>query len=131
MAKNKPVIFVRSILDLGDYCDDEKASSLLPSLTDPSQDEPIAKLLARMMRGEVIGGNPVHYDDMTGVESVDDAFGRMPVYARSGFDLADVPGVIQAGVEAQAALDAAAKAAEQAKPAVPAEPKATEEPKPN
>lgn len=83
---SKNAVFVRSVLDLGDFNDDEK--NTLPSLTDPSQDEPISALVARMLRGELVSHATPQFDthgDMSPAE----VFERQSEVTKEGFDLAD------------------------------------------
>lgn len=115
----------RSIIDLGDYNDDETASSLLPSLTDPEQDEPISKLIERMMRGESVGFSNVSYDNLEGLSQAEQ-FEAVPPASRSGFDLADAPTILDAAVRL-----AADQAAPHAAPPTPPAPVVPPEPKPN
>lgn len=121
----KKIEFVaRSIIDLLDYNDDERASSLLPSMTDPEQDEPIAKLIERMMRGENVGYSNASYDNLDGLTQ-DEAFNAVPPMERRGFDYADAPVILD---------DAAKLAASMAQPdKLPAEPSPApvQEPPPN
>jgi len=94
---------IRTILHLQDYCDHEINNE--PSMTDPSQDETIEQLLARMMRGEQVGTVQPTYDYPNGVKPED---AILPVVERSGFDLADAPAIIAA---AEAASDSLVKPA--------------------
>lgn len=114
----------RSIIDLLEYNDDEKASSLLPSLTDPEQDEPITKLIERMMRGEAVGFANVSYDNFEGLTEAE-AFNAVPHASRSGFDLADTTVILD-----EAASLAASQATPAPEPAKPS-PVASPEPTPN
>jgi len=100
--KKKPAVFVRSIYNLGDFNDDEVNTER--SMTDPSQDEPIDKLIARMLRGEQVRTGATHFDS-DGLPP-----GQAPTLnptAASGFDLADVPVILDAAEQAAAALKAA------------------------
>lgn len=103
MSKKTEKIFVRSILDLGDYCDDEVKPSQEKSLTDPSQDEPIERLVARLLRGEAVASIIPTYDGEKG-EAPADLIAQQSVAEREGFDLSDVPPVIAAGKRAEKAL---------------------------
>jgi len=90
---------IRSILNLYGFSDDTVNDE--PSMTDPSQDESIEDLVARMMRGEQVGtANPV-YDYPNGVKPED---AILPVVEQSGFDLADAPAIISAAEAAGASL---------------------------
>lgn len=109
--------FFRTPFNLGDYNDDE--INLLPSETDPSQDEPIEKLVARMVRGEQIGGGrPITFDLENGKWKPDQGI-SVPIQERDGFDIADAAPIIEAGQAAQAELDAAKPAPTPAAPAAP------------
>lgn len=88
--KDKDTVFVRSVLDLGDFNDDERNTE--PSLTDPSQDEPIEALVARMMRGELVGHGGVQFDT-SGDETPAEVFSRQSIVTRDGFDLADAASI--------------------------------------
>lgn len=101
-TKRSVIGFVRSLANMGDYNDDEVNNE--PSLTDPSQDEPIEKLIARMLRGEQVRTGSVHFDT-DGLEPGQEP-SLNPVNA-SGFDLSDVPDILDAGEQAAAALKAA------------------------
>lgn len=87
---SKNAVFVRSQLDLGDFNDDEK--NTLPSLTDPSQDEPIEALVARMLRGEIVGRGEPQFDT-NGDMPNEEVFARQSLMAKQGFDLADAAGI--------------------------------------
>lgn len=87
--------FVRSIYDLGDYNDDEVNNE--PSMTDPSQDEPIDKIVARLLRGEQVNGSSVAYDtEISNADGVRNAFDGVPHHERDGFDIADAPVILDA-----------------------------------
>lgn len=122
MAKNiKP--FVRHIYDLGDFNDDEVNNE--PSLTDPEQDEPIARLLDKMLKGQAVNGSNVVFDDIDG-KSDDEALAGLDPTEVKGFDLADAPEILEAAKAAQAELDKPAPV-----PAPkPAEPEVTPAPPP-
>lgn len=113
--KNEYKPFVRSIYNLGDYNDDEVNDQ--PSMTDPSQDEPIEKLVARLLRGEQVPGFEVRYD----TDDNSNPGLSVPFQHRDGFDIADAASILDA---AKAALDAAAKPAPAPEP-VPASPAPT------
>lgn len=98
MAKIK----FRSIVDLLDYNDDEVNN--LPSLTDPSQDEPIEKLVNRLLRGEQVSTTPIHFDSDGLPPGVPPTLNQVN---QSGFDLSDVPPLLD---EAAKALEADSKA---------------------
>lgn len=100
-------VFVRSILDLGDYNDDERNTE--PSLTDPSQDEPIEALVARMLRGEVVGNGMPQFDTEDD-SSAEDVFSLQADTSKDGFDLADAPAIIKRGIKASKALKKEPKA---------------------
>lgn len=106
----------RSQVDLHGYNDDEINSE--PSLCDPSQDEPMEALVARLMRGEVLPSNGMGYDVQPGQDEAE-----VPVMERSGADIADIPPILAAGAAAAAAAAAASAAAAGAvtPPPVPAE----------
>lgn len=97
----KNVVFVRSTLDLGDFNDDEK--NLKPSLTDPSQDEPIEALVARMLRGEIVSRGMPQYDT-DGSASAEDVFSRQSAVTKEGFDLADAPAILKRAQKADKAI---------------------------
>lgn len=92
----------RSVFDLGDYNDNEVNNE--PSLTDPSQDEPITKLVERLLRGEVLSKGSMQFDDMVPGESPEAAIDRLDITRQDGFDLADVPAVMQRAAEAAEGL---------------------------
>lgn len=82
----------RSITDLGDYHDNEV--NTLPSCTDESQDEPIEKLVARMLRGD-IGGSAAQVQYQFGPsDDVEDAFKALQPQEIDGFDISEVPSII-------------------------------------
>jgi len=100
--KKSTVSGMRSVFDLGDYNDDEVYDlELEPSLTDPSQDETIESLVARMVRGELVGKGAPIYDEPEAA-----AAGSVPVTERDGFDLADAPVILDAAKAASDALKA-------------------------
>ena len=76
MAKRENCPF-RSITDLKDYNDDEVNRE--PSLTDPEQDEPIGKLVARMLRGEMVESRPVYYDEIGSERPVAEVFASQSI----------------------------------------------------
>lgn len=126
--------FVRSIYNLGDYNDDEVNDQ--PSMTDPSQDEPIEKLVARLLRGEQVSGSVIHYDtdDIT-PKGVAGAFESLPPQECDGFDIADAGPILDAARDAiAAATPAPASVPAPALAPVPADladaPAATEQPAP-
>jgi len=85
----------RSITDLKDFNDDEVYDlKKEPSLTDPSQDESIETLVARMMRGEIVLGQQAPRYDFENVVDHNAAFAAMPPSQREGFDIADIPGLV-------------------------------------
>ncbi|WNK14112.1 MAG: hypothetical protein [Microvirus sp.] len=102
MAKKSVIGFVRTLWDMGDYNDDEKNTE--PSMTDPSQDEPIEKLVARLVRGEMVNTSSVHYDTDGLAPGADPSLNAVNT---SGFDLSDVPPLLDAAEQAAAALRAA------------------------
>lgn len=104
MAKKIEKIIVRSVIDLGDYNDDEIKPSKEPSLTDPSQDEPIERLVVRLLRGESVASIIPAYDSQDGSVKPEDLMSQQSIAEREGFDLADVPPVIKAGERAAKAL---------------------------
>ena len=99
----KPTVFVRSILDLGDFNDDEVNTE--PSMTDPSQDETIQSLVARLMRGEVLGSSVPQFDVEAGAKPAD-VFATQSHMERDGADIADMGPIMAAGVAAAEALKA-------------------------
>lgn len=103
----------RSVNDPGDYQDSE--SNFGPSLTDPSMDEPIEKLVARMMRGEIVGGISPQYDVPENM-TPEQAFIAQPITERGDFDLADAPAIVKRGQEALEALKKGQKSKEAEKP---------------
>jgi len=121
MAKNTHSKF-RTLHNFRDYCDHEVNNE--PSMTDPSQDESINDLVARMLRGELVGGTSVYYDSDKGVSQGEPTLAPQNV---SGFDLADVPPVLERGEAAAAELkappasDPAAAAASPVKVEAPAQ----------
>lgn len=98
MAKPKEKIFVRSILDLGDYNDDTINNE--PSMTDPEQDEPIQKLVARLIRGEAVASKQVYYDEIGPETALPEVFAAQSVTERDGFDIADAPAILAAAAAA-------------------------------
>lgn len=84
----KPVIFNRSILDLGDFNDDEVNTE--PSMTDPSQDESIESLVARMMRGELMSSGVPQFDTCSELDAAA-IYDRQSETSKDGFDLSDAP----------------------------------------
>jgi len=90
--------FVRSILNLGDFCDDEVNNE--PSMTDPSQDEPIEKMVARMLRGEMMRGHVPVFDKIPEGMAPAQVFAMQPTTERDDFDLADSGPILAAGIEA-------------------------------
>jgi len=92
---------IRSIVNLQGYCDYTINNE--PSMTDPSQDETIEDLVARMMRGEQVQGSTPVYDYPNGVKP-EEALNSLPAVERSGFDIADAPGIIAAATSAADAL---------------------------
>lgn len=97
----KQNVFVRSIYDLGDYNDDE--INTLPSMTDPSQDEPIEALVARMLRGEMVGGGMPQFDTDSELDS-DSVYRLQAETSKDGFDLSDIPAITKRGLRAAKAL---------------------------
>jgi len=91
MANKSSKIFVRSILDLGDYNDDEVNNE--PSLTDPSCDEPIERLVGRMLRGEIVGSTAPQYDTDSSVDP-EEVFANQSRIAKRGFDLSDAANIV-------------------------------------
>lgn len=127
--------FIRSIINLGDYCDHTVIKE--KSMTDPSQDEPIQRLVARMMRGEQVATAQVKYDDIKPGATPEEIFRSMSQTFSKDFDISDAPAIIE---RAQRALDELKKAAgtkpspEPQKPqggSVPVEKKEDEKPKVN
>jgi len=103
-TKSKPTdVFVRGLMDLGDFNDDEKDFG--PSMTDPSQDEPIEALVARMMRGEVMAHSQASYDVPPGT-SVAEAFSAQPIVERDDFDISDSGQILAAGLAASKTVQA-------------------------
>lgn len=104
----------RSIADLQAYTDPEPPGFREPSMTDPSDHEPIERLVGRMVRGEIRGGSPVEaYDGFLDTpEAVEEAMANQPVYERAGFDLADAAAVLHEGDKALRTLRASGKAKE-------------------
>lgn len=97
-------VFVRSILDLGDFNDDEKYDlTKEPSLTDPSQDEPIEALVSRMLRGEIVGHGMPQFDMNDDMPS-GEAFDLQAETSRKGFDLADAALIQKRAIRAIKAL---------------------------
>lgn len=102
MAEKKYKHPFRSIMDLHDYNDDEV--NTLPSLTDPSADEPIEKLVAKLIRGEILNMGSPGYDDLQPGVSDSEAFDGLSPSSRDGFDLADIPPAVEAAREALQSL---------------------------
>jgi len=92
MAKNTNKPFIRSIIDLGDFNDDE--INTLPSMTDPSQDEPIEALVARMMRGELVSSSQPQYDTGSELDS-ESVFRLQAATSKDGFDIADAAPILE------------------------------------
>lgn len=131
--KPRRLMWFRSILDLGSFCDNEVNNE--PSLTDPTQDEPIHKIVERLCRGEAVGAVQPVYDSTDPAATPEQLFAAQPPVERDGFDLADVPAILEAGAAAVAALKEGGTKVPPApeKPqegAVPAEKKGDESPKP-
>jgi len=100
----------RDIANLGDFNDDTRIME--PSMTDPSQDETIDALVARMLRGELMNSAPVSYDFEEGTKNAPgDVFDSVPVQHRKGFDIADVAPILDAA-KAAAPVPAATVAPE-------------------
>lgn len=102
IQRSPSAVLIRSQLELGGYCDDE--INLEPSMTNPSLDEPIEALVARLLRGEQVGSQvpPVYDNIQPGQEAA--AFAAQHPLERDGADLADVPGVLARGVAAAESL---------------------------
>ena len=116
----------RDIANLGDFNDDER--NIEPSMTDPSQDEPIERLVERMVRGELIATNKPRYDFEEGLQDGPGAaFAAMPVHTRDGFDISDAPVILARAEAAVKELDAA-KTSEPPAPKVPTAPPPAEKP---
>lgn len=105
MAKLK----FRTPFDLGDFNDDSVNNE--PSLTDPSQDEPIERLVQRLMRGEPVSTVSGSYDTEIGPGGPSDAFNALPIQHVSGFDIADAAPVIERAAQLAKELDKPAPAA--------------------
>lgn len=84
--EKKPKMKFRSISDLLGYNDNEKDFG--PSMADPSQDEPISALVARMMRGEAVTGFQPTYDVPEGQDPAE-AINNMSPVEKDGFDMSD------------------------------------------
>lgn len=72
------------------------------SLTVPDQVEPIAVTVARCMRGEVLAmseAKPTYYQ-YDGNVDVDQAFAEFDETTSPGFDLADVPSLVESAQQA-------------------------------
>ena len=104
-SPTKQTIVVRSILDLGDYNDDEVNTE--PSLTDPSQDEPIEALVARMLRGEIVGTSVPQFDTTSDTPPAE-VYAAQSAVSKDGFDLADAPAIAARAEAAAASLKVAA-----------------------
>lgn len=91
MAKRE---LTRSVFELGSYNDDEVND--LPSETDPSHDEPIEKLLERMLRGEAVPTANVTYDSDESTGNAPSQGFDVPPQYRDGFDIADAAPIIEA-----------------------------------
>lgn len=109
MAKFK----FRTPFDLGDFNDDSVNNE--PSLTDPSQDEPIERLVQRLMRGEPVSTLSGSYDVEIGPEGPSAAFNALPIQHRADFDIADAAPVIERAASLVKELE---KPADQPAPAV-------------
>lgn len=116
-TKEKP--FIRSIYNLGDFNDDEVNNE--PSMTDPSQDEPIERLVERMMRGEIIGHGVPQFDTSSEDMTPEQMFSMQSEIKKDGFDLAD------AGSIKNRAEHAARRLKEASKPSVPPQPEKSKE----
>lgn len=89
----KNITQFRSISDLKGYCDHEVYDlEKEPSLTDPSQDESIESLVARMLRGEMVGSKTPVFDDI----GEGDPFGALPPQEKDGFDISDAGPILEA-----------------------------------
>lgn len=86
------------------------------SLTVPDQVEPVAVTVRRCLRGEILQNVKDVYYENDGDTSVDDAFDRFDPTTSPGFDLADIPSLVES---AQADRTASREAV--------AEPKETEQ----
>jgi len=101
--RSPSAVLIRSQLELGGYCDYEENHE--PSMTNPSLDEPIEALVARLLRGEqVSSGVPPVYDDIAPGTDVQEVFNGQSVAERDGFDLSDIPVVMAAGEVAAASV---------------------------
>lgn len=104
MTKRAPNVVIRSVYNLGEYCDD--TCNREPSMTDPSKDEPITALVSRMLRGELViglGSKPI-YNTRTGVDN-ETIFSEQSPASRDGFDLADAARIAAAASEAVKTLE--------------------------
>lgn len=92
---------VRTIFRLGDYNDDEE--NLEPSMTDPSQDEPIERLVERMMRGENVSAMVPQFDTTSDLTPAQ-VFDLQSEVSKDGFDLADAAPIMERAADAAEAL---------------------------
>lgn len=103
MAK-KPDVFFRTPFNLGDFNDDEV--NLEPSKTDPSADEPIEKLVERMLKGELVNTRNVSYDtEISTGDAPGEVFDRLPVQERDGFDISDAAPILEGAAATLASLE--------------------------
>lgn len=75
-----------------DFCDDEK--DFPPSIVDSSGYEPIEKLILRIVKGEQVFSFPAVHEVGPDVDPRD-AIRNLDATRREGFDLADVPLVME------------------------------------
>lgn len=108
MAKKENPVHVRSIYDLGDFNDDEVNNE--PSMTDPSQDEPIEALVARMLRGECVSTGIPQFDTQDSSLSAEEIFARQSAMSKDGFDLADAATIQKRAEVALASIQPEVKA---------------------
>lgn len=114
----------RTVFELGDFNDDSVNNE--PSMTDPSQDESIDDLVARMLRGEAVRTNSVSYDtEISHKDGPGAAFDALPPHRRDGFDISDAGPILENAAAALAELEPKAPAAPPAPVVPPAPPAAS------
>lgn len=70
------------------------------SLTVPDQVEPVSVTVRRCLRGEILQNVKDVYYENDGNTSIDEAFDRLDPTTSPGFDLADVPSLVESAQQA-------------------------------
>lgn len=106
----------RSITDLCGYQDPEPPGFREPSQTDPSDYEPIERLVSRMIRGDIQVGPVGPYDgNLDSEEAVLEAMAHQSPTEREGFDLSDAHAILENGRKTMTGLQEAAAKRRKAK----------------